>query len=120
MDGNPDFGSGPQIDLEGRKSARDASRNSESNSSRIEKLERQFEKLSLITEALWVIAGEKLKLGDLELKNKIDTIVSERDRRKAEKVKCTSCNMQMPASKPNCIYCGAEIEEKPNKSPFDE
>lgn len=107
------------LDLEGRELARGSARQAEDNSSRIEKLERRLEHLSLITEALWDLLVTKLQIGSEQLQDEVDKVTASRERRRTEKAACEKCGMKVPAIKEKCMYCGALVSEKPAVSPFD-
>lgn len=76
-------------------------------------LKYKFEKLMLVTEALWEIVKDHTKGTDEELKEKIKQI-DLKDGKLDGKVaegpaeKCKKCGQIMQKNKTICIYCGAE------------
>jgi ribosomal protein L32 len=76
-------------------------------------LKYKYEKLILVTEALWEIVKEHTKCTDEELKEKIKQI-DMKDGKLDGKVaepppkKCKKCGQTMQNNRTVCIYCGTE------------
>jgi len=112
-------GGGIKLDVESRRLARGSSRHSQSNSSRIDKLEQKFAQLSLVTEALWEIVLKETSLDEESLPRMIDNVVVSRKLREQSKRSCTSCDQSMPAHFDKCMYCGGSVQGERIVSPFD-
>jgi len=85
-----------------------------SASSRTKSLERDHERLKLVTMALWEIVSEKLDVDEAELKRRfeaLDLLDEKRDGRlrlRQGPKQCTACDRPMLGSAMSCPYCGAE------------
>ncbi|MDQ2085628.1 hypothetical protein RBH29_04160 [Herbivorax sp. ANBcel31] len=82
------------------------------NKTEIDKLKKRIDKLSMITEGLWLIVRDELKLSDEKLKEKIkndlvDDSLEGSIYSKAAKA-CKNCGNPLQADKSVCIYCGKE------------
>ncbi|MCC5951209.1 MAG: hypothetical protein JJU45_03850 [Acidimicrobiia bacterium] len=78
------------------------------------------ERLTLVFEAVWELASEKLGLTDDDLAAKvaeIDARSGARDGRRApsEPRKCPSCDAAVAAAADRCQFCGADV---PSSDPF--
>ena len=86
---------------------------------RAKALERDHERLKLVTMALWEIVSERLNIGEDELRRKIeelDLLDDRRDGRLAVKpppTRCGACDRPMLGSAVVCLYCGAERDDLP-------
>jgi predicted Zn-ribbon and HTH transcriptional regulator len=86
---------------------------------RIKTLERDHERLKLVTMALWEILGERLGVGEAELRRRIealDLLDERRDGRlkiRPPPGRCGACDRPLLASAMACPYCGAERPDPP-------
>lgn len=85
------------------------------NKTEIDKLKKKVDKLSMITEGLWLIIRDELKLSDDKLKEKIkkeliDDNLEGSIYSKAAKA-CKHCSNPLQEGKSLCIYCGKEAGE---------
>ncbi|WP_010252650.1 hypothetical protein [Acetivibrio cellulolyticus] len=74
----------------------------------------QYERLMLITEALWEILKEEHNYSDEKLIEKLK-IVDLKDGREDGRVllppsKCSSCNKTVEKGTDTCIYCGSPVK----------
>ena len=86
--------------------------------SQADSLQLEVDKLSLVTEALWLILKEKHGCTDEELVTKIDEIDMRDGRRDGKVAKraprtCPKCGRTLTRGTPKCLYCGQEIELEP-------
>jgi hypothetical protein len=104
-------------DLESYKQSRTASLDS-GISNRLEKLESKFDQLSLINEALWEILKKDKAWTDQVLINEVQEVIKLRVVRAKSKLKCNKCGMSNPKTKASCIYCGDDLVNTSQNSPF--
>jgi|GEM_PF-718950 len=109
----------PAIDLTEKKTVREASRNSSDNSSRIERLEKKLETLSIINEVLWGVVSESENITLSKLKEMMVEVELDRTKRNTAKVECGKCKLSIPANKTKCMYCGTDLVFQFEISPFD-
>lgn len=87
--------------------------------SRVRSLERDHERLKLITMALWDILTEKLGVDEAELRRRIqelDLMDGREDgrlRMRAPPRNCDACGRPMLSSALSCPYCGAAGPDQP-------
>ncbi|MES2674486.1 MAG: hypothetical protein V4660_09605 [Pseudomonadota bacterium] len=105
--------------LEAQKTSRDAKRSAGENQFRIEELEKKCERLTEITETLWLIMSNNLPATTESFQQKLLATVDLRESRKTQKLLCTHCSQRSPIGKPNCIYCGSELRDFKPQSVFD-
>jgi hypothetical protein len=105
-------------DLESYKQSRTASRDAGNNSSRLDKLESQFDQLSLINEALWEILKKDKDWSDKDLLKEVQEVINLRVMRAKSKLICNKCGMSNPSIKSSCIYCGNTLVKNTQDSPF--
>ncbi len=85
-----------------------------SGTSRVQSLERDHERLKLVTMALWEIVSEKLDVDEAELKRRIDDLDMLDERRdgrlrmRQPPRNCDACERPMLGSAMSCPYCGAD------------
>lgn len=85
-----------------------------SGSSRTKILERDHERLKLVTMALWEIVSERLDIDEADLKSrieKLDLLDEKRDGRlrlRQPPKNCEACNRPMLGSAMACPYCGTD------------
>ena len=84
------------------------------------RLEDRFERLLVLTDALWELASEHLGLTEEQLAAKV-TEIDGRDgtvdgRRTRAATRCAQCQSAVPAGRPTCMFCGAV---QPVATPFD-
>jgi hypothetical protein len=97
-----------------RSSANSANSKARSNSTDIEFLKSEIERLLMITESLWGYIKKEHDYEDKDLFKKVLEIDA-RDGRVDGKVaasapkKCPECNYTLPRRKPFCLYCGTRI-----------
>lgn len=96
----------------------EAIRSTEDDSSRLERLETKYAKLSVITEALWKLLSEKLQLDEASLTAEIERILKNHEAITHQKIACSACNMANTALKNTCVYCGAPLNPNNNESLF--
>jgi len=94
------------IDKETKKKTKDNTRAVESNNERINKLERQFEEVSLFTETLWQLLKQETKLNDTDLDVKIEYVFDKKKQEAKLKVECFHCGQKLPVKEKKCYYCG--------------
>ena len=86
----------------------------------VEKVEDRFEKLLLLTEAVWELVGERHGLTDAHLTAKIREIDGRDgpiDGRRAIVVRrCSQCDAAIEKGRANCMFCG---HEEPGLVAFD-
>jgi len=86
---------------------------------RAKSLERDHERLKLVTMALWEILSEKLNVSEEELRRKVtelDLLDDRRDGRlkiKQPPTRCGACDRPMLNSAVACVYCGVERADLP-------
>jgi predicted Zn-ribbon and HTH transcriptional regulator len=86
---------------------------------RLKMMERDHERLKLVTMALWELLSERLGVGEDELRRRLealDMLDGRRDGRlriKPPPTSCGSCDRPMLASAMACPYCGAERPDPP-------
>jgi hypothetical protein len=85
-----------------------------SGASKTKSLERDHERLKLVTMALWEIISEHLNVDEADLKRRIDAL-DLLDERRDGRLKlrqppknCEDCDRPMLGSAMTCPYCGAE------------
>ena len=105
--------------LEGLQIAKDAVKQSEDNDLRLDQLEVKLKTLSIINEALYDLLAARLKLTDAELTTAMVQVLVNRKNRMEAKLTCSSCAMQVPASRQKCMYCGGSLLGEVSASPFD-
>lgn len=82
--------------------------------SRLQNLERDHERLKLVTMALWEVVSEKLDVDEAELKRRIDDLDMLDERRdgrlrvRQPPKNCEACDRPMLGSAMSCPYCGAD------------
>ena len=86
--------------------------------SKADALELEVAKLSMITEALWLLLKEKYGCTEDELVTKIDEIDmrdGQRDGRVAKQGPkiCPTCGRTLMKHIPKCLYCGQDIQWEP-------
>lgn len=79
---------------------------------RVDRNEDRFERLLLITEAVWELASEKLGITDAELRARIHEIdvrgTGQADGRRGFTIaRCTSCDAAIEKGRATCLYCEA-------------
>jgi len=85
-----------------------------SGSSKTKSLERDHERLKLVTMALWEIVSEHLQVDEADLKRRIealDLLDDKRDGRlrlRQPPKKCEDCDRPMLGSAMACPYCGSD------------
>jgi hypothetical protein len=85
-----------------------------SGSSKTKSLERDHERLKLVTMALWEIVSEHLNVDEAELKRRIETLDLLDERRdgrlrlRQPPKKCEDCDRPMLGSAITCPYCGSD------------
>lgn len=92
-----------------------AARAANESTSSTRQLEREVNRLLMITEALWEIIQEREGLSDEHLVAKIDEIdfrdgALDGRLAKTPPTKCSACNRTLPKRQPVCIYCGLEAD----------
>ena len=105
--------------IEAQKTSRDAKRSGDENQLRIDDLEDRCEKLAQISEALWHLLSNHLKIDSELLKQQLLTTVDIREARKTQKQSCSNCSQLSPTDKLKCMYCGYESSDFQGKSIFD-
>jgi hypothetical protein len=86
---------------------------------RAKALERDHERLKLVTMALWEILSERLGVSEAELRRRIEALDLLDDRRdgrlrmKPPPGRCDACDRPMLGSAIACPYCGAERPDPP-------
>jgi len=120
MDDNFYDGHNHLVDVETRAVAKDAARQSESNDSRLDKLEFQVKNLSVINEALYEIVAIKLNLSPNELTEMIEQVAVNRAAREQAKSTCRNCGRLVPVSRQKCMYCSGNFLYEFKPSPFDQ
>ncbi len=84
----------------------------------IDELEAKFEKLALVTESHWELLKQETSLTEEQFECKVAEIISNFEERSKAKTKCHNCSQFIPSAKTKCFYCGVELEESKNISPF--
>lgn len=79
---------------------------------RVDRNEDRFERLLLITEAVWELASEKLGITEAELVARIRAIdtrgTGEADGRRGVTIaRCTACDAAIEKGRATCAFCGA-------------
>ncbi len=97
-------------DAENKKLATDLTHAGDDSLSRIEALEHNVARLSLLSEALWQVLQEKSPKTSADLSRYVDAVVQQRKNRSEQKLRCLICNHSSPAVKAACIYCGGKLE----------
>ncbi len=105
-------------DKETKKGVRKNSENVKNNDKRLDELEAKFEKLALVTESLWELLKQETSLTEEQFECKVAENISNYEERSKAKTKCHNCNQFIPSAKTKCFYCGVELEESKNISPF--
>ncbi len=85
------------------------SRAVESNIDRINKLERQFEELSLLTESLWQLLKQETNLFESDFDAKVESIFVQKKQEAKLKVECLNCGQKLPKKEEKCYYCGEKL-----------
>jgi hypothetical protein len=98
--------------------SKDIARVNEDNSARIELLEQNVARLSLLAEAFWQVLQEKTQLGPAELNDYVDAVIQQRKSRSEHKLQCLACNHSSPATKSACIYCGGKLNGEVERPVF--
>jgi hypothetical protein len=98
--------------MDGQTSA--SSTGSGPSRSDFEMLQLKMARLTLLSEALWLILKEKHGMTDEELMAKIEEIDARdgvRDGRAAKEQPrlCPQCNRVLTKASPKCLYCGQEV-----------
>jgi ribosomal protein S27AE len=82
-------------------------------------LNRRFERLALVTQALAELLSERAKVSQADLAAKIDEIDMRdgvRDGRVAATRSCPKCGRAIAGHRTTCLYCGATLDAA---KPFD-
>ena len=86
------------------------------------RLEDRFERLLIVTEAMWELCSERLGITEDELPARaaaIDTRDGAMDGRRApERRTCPECDAAVPQGRPTCVFCGARVPGA--ESPLDQ
>ncbi len=88
-------------------------------SPRLRALERDHERLKLLTMALWEVLSERLNIDEQELRRRVmdlDLLDGREDGRlrlREPPRKCTACGRPMLRSAAACPYCGEESADLP-------
>ncbi|WP_144393403.1 hypothetical protein [Pleionea sediminis] len=101
------------------KLAKGSVKKSEDNAERINDLEKEVEKLSLVCESLSRFIEKNLQDVTLDLEYEIDETTKLREQRRKSKNQCIQCSMLVPSSFNYCMYCGASLENVAKKNIFD-
>lgn len=107
------------VDEESKKLAKEAAKVSADNDNRLNKLEAKVNALSVMNEALFRLLAAQPGIDESALKGMMETIVADRKVRQEMKLICGECNMQVPASREKCLYCGGKIAGVVSKTLFD-
>lgn len=87
-------------------SAQQAQRSAEQVEAALAQLEERFDKLSVITMALWSLLKEKNGLSDDDLSKEIAVVEAKRQQEAAEQpLSCPQCGRAMLARARRCLYC---------------
>lgn len=97
------------LDAELKRIARDASRHSVSDTTRIENLEHRVDKLNLIVESLWQLVAQQASLSEEELLQALEGMIAQRGEKDAKTLACRSCNRLVASNNGLCMYCGARL-----------
>ncbi|MES2626234.1 MAG: hypothetical protein V4628_13200 [Pseudomonadota bacterium] len=106
-----------KTDADATKHSRDNWAN-EDNAVRIEVLEHNVARLSLLAESLWQVLQEQTGLEPAELNRYLEAVVEQRKIRSEQKLHCVTCNHLSPAAKTACIYCGGKLDGEVEKPLF--
>ena len=96
-----------------------ASSDAQAHESALADLNRRFDHLALITQALAELLFERAKVSEADLAAKIDEIDMRdgvRDGRAAMVRSCPKCHRSIAGHRTTCLYCGAPLELA---TPFD-
>lgn len=99
---------------EARSEAKDAGRKAESAAAKLERMERQLDRVTIACQAMWEIIRDRGGATESMLKAKIEEI-DLRDGRKDGKIsgtvfECPSCGAKTNSKRKNCVICGEEVE----------
>lgn len=86
--------------------------------SRLKAAEQKIEQLSLLNEAMFRLLGDKLNLGDAELRAHMLQVAELRKTRVEAKFTCSDCGRQTNAARQKCMYCGGKLMGMTDPSPF--
>jgi hypothetical protein len=106
------------LDADTRKLAQESIRSTEDATSRLEKLEVKYAKLSMITESLWTLLRDQLKLDQTALKTAMHGVIKNHELLENQKITCPKCKKANAAKKKACVYCGCIFTEDPPASLF--
>ena len=104
------------LNADSYKLAQESIRSTEDVTSRLEKLEVKYAKLSMITESLWALLQDQLKLDQTALKTAMHTVIKNHERLETQKITCPQCQKANAAKKQTCVYCGCAFTENPPAS----
>lgn len=76
---------------------------------RITQLENRFRELQFTNEALWELLKISAELPDDALEEKLNAMKQAIEERANQTMTCDSCQRIVPADKPSCYYCGAQL-----------
>lgn len=75
-------------------------------------LRNKLTKTSLLLQAMWRLASDKLQLSDDEL-NRLVMALEEADRLEAKAAElCPGCGRALQKNSVLCIYCGSKVEKR--------
>lgn len=106
------------LDADSRKRAQESIRSTEDVTSRLEKLEVQHAKLSMITESLWTLLRDQLQLDQSALNIALQAVLKNHQQLEHQKITCPQCQKINAAKKTACVYCGCAFTENPTASFF--